>query len=438
MAPRVFIGLTEVAGYFRSLEAGLREAGIKADFRDLSANPLGYGAGASPGRGKGTVRLLSLAQAPHGSPRGRLWAALLAANRLVRAGRSLVMLPFAIARYDVFILAGGGMFLDGRELRVLRRLGKVVIVVFTGSDHRPPYINGIWVRDAEQSGYGTIARDARRIRNRVRRVERWATAVVALPSSAQFHVRPFIDFLAVGIPFRAPPEWDGPPRRSDNPSVRILHCPTSPASKGSFEIRATISRLRGAGLPIEYEEITGRPHREVLAALAACDFVVDELYSDTPMARFATEAAWCGRPAVVGGYYALEAAARLGEARPPTLFVLPEDAGEAIERLCRDAGLREDLGARAAAFVRDHWSPAAVAARYLVIIQGTVPTGWMVSPPTSYVHGWGLDETLLARSIAQFVREFGPAVLSLDDSPQVRDAVLSLRDASGVRMDMHT
>ena len=31
-------------------------------------------------------------------------------------------------------------------------------------------------------------------------------------------------------------------------------------------------------------------------------FEIDQVYCDTPMAGFATEAAWFGKPAVVGGY----------------------------------------------------------------------------------------------------------------------------------------
>ena len=37
--PRVFLGLTEVAGYYRNLERGFRELGIDAHFFDLSGNP---------------------------------------------------------------------------------------------------------------------------------------------------------------------------------------------------------------------------------------------------------------------------------------------------------------------------------------------------------------------------------------------------------------
>jgi hypothetical protein len=43
MGHRVFIGLTEVAGYFGSLRQGLEEAGIPATFVDESGDPFSYG-----------------------------------------------------------------------------------------------------------------------------------------------------------------------------------------------------------------------------------------------------------------------------------------------------------------------------------------------------------------------------------------------------------
>lgn len=41
----------------------------------------------------------------------------------------------------------------------------------------------------------------------------------------------------------------------------------------------------------------------VLQELQQCDFVIDELYSDVPLAMLATEAAIFGKPVIVGGYY---------------------------------------------------------------------------------------------------------------------------------------
>ena len=84
--------------------------------------------------------------------------------------------------------------------------------------------------------------------------------------------------------------------------IRILHSPSSPEVKGTYLIRQAINALKAKGYPIDYVEIMGKPNTVVIAELEKCDFIVDQLYSDTPMSGFATEAAFFGKTAVVGGY----------------------------------------------------------------------------------------------------------------------------------------
>lgn len=433
MAHRVFLGLTDVAGYFSSLESGLKEIGVDARLFDLSANVVGYGLDATRSRGRLRTRFVALGSAPPKTLRRFAWDALLFVNRAVRRIRGIALLPWAVVRYDTFVLAGGGMFLDGRELPILRRLGKGVVVVFTGSDHRPPYLNGIWVRDAQVTGYRAMRDDVGSIKDRVRRAERSATAIVALAASAQFHERPFAEFLRVGYPSRA--AASGSRIRDAEPDlaeVRILHCPTRPIEKGSARIRAAITALQAEGHPIAYRELTGRPHAEVLAALEWCDFVVDEVYSDSPMAGFSTEAAAHARPAVVAGYGAPpddDNAHTSG--MPPSLFVVPDRLESAIERLVTDASARQRLGRQAHAFVTREWAPSMVARRILRLADGEPPAEWMVDPSeVTYLHGWGMDSTLLVTGVQGLVAAYGESALGLDARVDLRDRLLAIGRAT--------
>ena len=72
---------------------------------------------------------------------------------------------------------------------------------------------------------------------------------------------------------------------------RILHAPSNPNFKGTEEIRDTIKCLKNENIDFEYIEITNASNEKVLAELNACDLVIDQLYSDTPMATLAAEAA---------------------------------------------------------------------------------------------------------------------------------------------------
>jgi hypothetical protein len=406
--PRVFIGLTEVAGVFTSLQQGFEELGVHTMRIDAGGNPRRYrpGGGAS-GIDGGTRSIgalwaqlapsIEVAWAAVGrrrrlgpAPARAFWVVLQAAVLAARSAYRVVLLMQVIAAYDVVIVTGRTSFFRGHELRLLRRLGKRVVVVFTGSDHRPPYLNGGLFRTMSTA---ELLAEADRIRDFLALAERHATAIVALSSSAQFHRRPFIHLLAVGIPFAPPLEIRPTARAVFNGSgVRILHCPTDPISKGTPEVRAMMERLRVDGLSVDYQELIGRPHAEVLAALAECDFAIDELHSDTPLGRFATEAAWYGKPAVTGGEYAREIAMDLPPTLvPPSVFVASDDVEATVRRFIVDNDYRLQQGATVQAFIREEWRPSAVANRFLRIVQGDIPAQWMYDPARlEYVAGWGL------------------------------------------------
>jgi glycosyltransferase involved in cell wall biosynthesis len=420
---RVFIGLGEVAGYYRGLERGFHEIGVDARFYDESAHPFGYGRVGFLGRLASATRR---ARASRSSFQRVVCAGFLRAMRLVA---HVGLFAWAVVRYDVFIFGGGSTLLRRRELPILRRLGKRIIWVFTGSDHRPPYLNGMWVRGALVNGLEPLLRETAETVDRVRTAERYADVIVAAASSAQFHKRPFVHFVSIGI---ATPNSLPIPASTTvfrGAGVRILHCPSDPVSKGTSLIRQHVDQLRAAGRSIDYVEIIGRPNTEVLAALRDCDFVIDELYSDTPMAVFATEAGLFGKPVVVAGYYARQYERDLGSlgGLPPTLYCEPDQAGEAIRLMVDDGPLRSELGRRAEEFVRQRWSPEQVALRYLRLIDGEIPAEWWCDPLSNdYVMGWGLTEALWHESLRAVVGAAGVQALAEPANPALRRAIESV------------
>jgi hypothetical protein len=300
------------------------------------------------------------------------------------------------------------------------------VIVFTGSYHRPPYLCGHAIRI--NGNPRVLAAESKRLRLRVARAERWASAVVALPASAQFHRRPFVDFLKIGIAFDPPDiEAGGLVVDRAHDDVRLLHCPTDPAAKGTAEIRRSVARCRGRGLNITLREITGRPNIEVLEAIQSCDFVVDELYSDTPMAKFATEAAYYAKPAVVGSYAAATYRDGEGEGLPPSLLCHPDELHDAITALATDATMRRDLGLRAQRFVTSQWTPMAVAERLLTLLNGAAPPDWIVDPrEIRYVHGWGAPEATVRAAIRRMLDELGVDSLQLAQNSPLRKLAVDL------------
>ena len=177
---------------------------------------------------------------------------------------------------------------------------------------------------------------------------------------------------------------------------------------------------------IDYVEITGKPNAEVLQELQRCDFVIDELYSDTPMAVFATEAAFAGKPAVVGSYYYDRIAQDLKSSYiPPSAFCHPDRLEETVENMVRDREGRTSLGKRAQEFVSAHWTATKVAQHYLMLIAGDFPAEWSYDPKNiHYLHGCGFPEDKAKTMIKRFLEVGGKQSLCLSDKPDLEELLI--------------
>lgn len=408
--------MAETSGFCSQLVEGFREIGVRADQINLGANPFGYGERARP-----AVRLIrALASRRAGGPGPRVaWTVL---HRLAM----LTLFIDAVLRYDAFVFRAGDSFFALRDLPLLRRLGKRVVVVFFGTDSRPVYMSAVAVTDG-LTGEETARRTGDK-RAMVERIERHASAIVCHVMTAQLHQRPAVAFLEMGIPRRLLGPVRPPAGGAADRPIRVLHAPSKPQGKGTATIREAVSRVRQQGVNLELTVLTGRPNREVLAALDDCDFVIDELHSDTPMAGFAAEAASRGRPAIVGGY-GWDELRRLTapDAIPPSHLVHPDELGEGIATLALDHGYRQELGARARRFVEERWAPRFVAERMLRVIDGSAPHDWTFDPRDP-VHPYGAGVTVdaLRRTVRSVLEAGGPAGLHVSDKPALEEALMAL------------
>jgi len=406
--PRVFMGMTEVAGYLAGLKRGFDALGIPSLVVDGARHPFQYSE-VEPRHG--LIRLLQWIT------RRRIRSSGIAAGLWLcfQMLFQIMVLIWALPRFDCFIFAAGHSFLEGHDLPVLKRCGKCVVSILMGTDSRPPYLT----RMPQVSGAGMIRR-ARWLKRRLRRIERSSDYVINSPLQSHFQENRFIMFQAMGIP-RSVNAALLPSPRSER--VRILHAPSFPEGKGTSVIRRAIQNLIQAGIPIDYLELTGQPNSEVLRQLRSADFVVDELFSDALMATFAAEAAACGKPAIVAGYGQNLLRSILPPVMiPPIYHCRPDQVESAIQTLAIDVGRREDLGRRAFEFVRKFWSPPEVARRYLQLFQREAPEEWFFDPGTlRYIAGWGLTPDLALQQIRN-VLEIGGGIhaLGLADKPDLQ------------------
>lgn len=423
---RIFVGPVEVAGVAEGIRAGLREIGESADLVLSHHHKFSYG-------GNSEEPLLA-----------RLWAGLgdrfFASQGQGRRKRlpiwflwklcACCVLFWALFRYRAFIFIFGNTITNTRfETFLHKLLGKRLVFVHLGSDARPPFMDGQVCHEGLDVTADDLARRSRRISALIQRNEQ-AGVCITLPFIGQFHRRPYINSFFVGtarVLNDSAPGDTGPPGPADaaaRGAVRILHSPSHPEIKGTQRIEQAIESLRAKGYDIDFELVKNASNAQVLAAIRRCDFVVDQVYSDMPLASFATEAAFYGKPAVVAGYAASHLPDRGQWPVAPSLFVHPERLESAIEHLIANVEARSELGRRARAFVRSEWSIAKVAGRIMRIIRDEIPDEWWIEPAeVRYIQGCGLAEERCREVAAFLVRERGLSALCLP-TPELDAAML--------------
>ena len=416
---RVLLGLNEVAGYYAGLLKGFEDLGVPVTLLNLASHPFGY----PEGHNSRATRAARWLAARELAARGIARHALRAARVAVQA----VLLSWALPRHDLFIFSHGATFLGQRDLWLLKLCRKQIICAYHGNDSRAPYLTSYWGLEVTPTEARRRISLSQTMKRRVRRAERHADALVNIPSQGHFHERPYVLGLYMGLPtVAAALDSAPPPERPPDAGVVCLHAPSNPAAKGTKEIRRIVARLRERGLPVTLREIQGVPNHVLLEEIRQCDVVFDQLYADYASPGLATEAAWLGKPVLIGGYgvdvwLELMPADRL----PATWYVRPEDAEDALAELVLNADRRRELGLRARTFVERHWRPSQVATRFLQLAAGEIDERWYVDPAHhAAVYACFLPEESARAMVLEVLRAGGREALQLANNSEVERKVV--------------
>jgi hypothetical protein len=418
--PRIFIGLENIAGYSSMLKKGFDALGINCDVFTRGAHRFQYPSDKQNPVANLFNHIFGLYKFLYQHNN----LLLKICGHLIDACVVSFLFLYALVRYDVFIFTYKNCFfqhLGFIDLPLLKRLKKTIIFVFHGSDTRPPYINGAYLSNRDIDEKATIDQIHRRTRKQkkdILTIEKYADFLVSGPATSHFHKRKIISFFYIGIPYDIQP-FRSTIKTSQDDTIKILHSPSNPEAKGTDTIRSAIGSLKQKGYPIKYIEIIDQPNHVVLEKLDACDFVVDQMYSPTPMPGFITEAATFGKAAVICGYFCDQIHTVLpSEKIPPSHYRHPDEIEASIERLIVDKPYRMALGKKAQTFVQQHWHSQKVAERFLKIINHSIPEDWYYNPmDITDVHGACLSQQKAKKVVKSLVDAYGKDALCLADKP---------------------
>lgn len=431
LKPKILIAPVEIAGYYKRLNEGLRTLGQRSDFLTISPNGFKYGGE--------TVKPFLLRWQNYVIEnystrykhirylRGLIWYIQRYLGRM-----HVLWLYWLLIRYDVFIFSfGESLFVDHRDLKILQRLNKRVICnIAHGSEARPTFLDGARHPDGgEFQSISNLLNENKLIRSNVNYLEQNTSIILCFPYTSQFLKKRCINSFLLGIPISLnTSQVTGHAPRLNEDSVRILHSPSHKGVKGTDVIVSAIQNLKEKGYKIEFIQISGKPNAEVLKELQLCDFVIDQIFSETPMAGFATEAAFFGKAAIVGGYDWLTLKEYVPEDLwPPSKLCHPDEIQVCIEELILNKVEREELGRKAQQFVMEKWSSVEVAKRFLRIINDDIPQNWFYDPlEVSYLYGGGQPLNRTKHVISEVIEKHGVDSMGFDHRPDLIKKYLHL------------
>ena len=138
---KVFIGLFEIAGYFSYLKKGFKELGVECCFIPLMPHQFEYEEHGDVNSLVKVVRSIQLIK----NKKKKIYQKFF--FEIVEFFFRIPLFLHMLIKYDTFIFSRGESFLFLLDLPVLKIFNKKVIFIFTGSDSRPPYINGYFISE---------------------------------------------------------------------------------------------------------------------------------------------------------------------------------------------------------------------------------------------------------------------------------------------------
>lgn len=335
-------------------------------------------------------------------------------------------MPWIASNVDVIFFCFGRTFGDFRilELILLKLFGKKIIFTFHGCDARPPYVS------ATSFGTGTpneqdlryIYKRTKKIVRSVRIAEFFASEILVSPSASLMFRRNVINTTRIGNPvdekrllsLNVPAAQRSP----NSHPIKILHCPSDEPTKGSKEIKAIVNSIKFKGYNIDYQVLSNVPNSVVLKGIIDADIVLDSLWNESPAGTLPAEAAFFGKPVIIGSYFADSQFNSMYQNKdiPPYAFILPEKFSEELERLVAKENYRKSQGNRLFQYMCKNKNLRAITQNYLKIASGNLESEYYFNPKKiNYFNGYGADKKRICIYAQEYINRYGKKNLFLGE-----------------------
>jgi len=263
----------------------------------------------------------------------------------------------AIATANIMHLHFARSYLRGRDLPILKKMGKKIIFHCHGCDVRY-YENGMdFPLNACHHCYAT--RDSSRKKQIVNVMRAYADAfVVTTPDLLEFV--PEATYIPTALPIE---KLQVTTQKVHNGPLRIFHASSDPVIKGTRYIEEALGPLVKAGMAT-LSIVQRRPREEVLTLARDADIAIDQMLIGW-YGLFAQEMMALGKPVVCYINRKLEA----WQHDLPILRADPTTLASVVERLIKDGELRKEKGLEGRRFVERVHSSRVVAQQLIDLYQ---------------------------------------------------------------------
>jgi len=265
----------------------------------------------------------------------------------------------SIKKYDIFHFHFGETFFpDKRDLEILKRAGKKMVVHHHGSDIRllsmatenNPYVQ-VKPEWTEEKIHTNLSILSNYIDHAI--VQDYELEPYISDAYKHVHVIPHaIDTTQFNIHY---------PKLKKTPPL-VVHIPSSRKLKGTEYVLQAVQEVKRSGLPIKFRLLEGLSNERAKQLMAEADIVIDQLRIGAS-GYVSSEAMALGKPVIC---YIRE---DLVEKYPglPIVNANPDNIAEVLTDLLKHPNRWGLLGAKGRAYIKQHHNPTKLINKYLDI-----------------------------------------------------------------------